>query len=72
MSTMRWGAPPPRGGGGGGGGSYHVLGAYILKPIAWLIATVASPPTHAVFRAAAPSADYVGTLGWIPNSPRCL
>jgi membrane associated rhomboid family serine protease len=39
MSTMRWGAPPPRGG-GGGGGSYHVLGIYILKPIAWLIATV--------------------------------
>jgi membrane associated rhomboid family serine protease len=40
MSSMRWGAPPPRGGGGGGGGSYHVLGLYILKPIAWLIATV--------------------------------
>jgi membrane associated rhomboid family serine protease len=40
MSTMRWGAPPPRGGGGGGGGSYHILGVHILKPIAWLIATV--------------------------------
>jgi membrane associated rhomboid family serine protease len=39
MSTMRWGAPPPRGG-GGGGGSYHVLGLFILKPIAWLIALV--------------------------------
>ena len=39
MSTMRWGPPPPRGGGGGGGG-YHVLGMYILKPIAWLIALV--------------------------------
>jgi membrane associated rhomboid family serine protease len=40
-SAMRWGAPPPRGGSGGGGhGSYHVLGLYILKPIAWLIATV--------------------------------
>ena len=36
---MRWGAPPPRGG-GGGGGSYHILGVYILKPIAWLIALV--------------------------------
>jgi membrane associated rhomboid family serine protease len=39
-SAMRWGAPPPRGGGGGGGGSYHVLGIYILRPIAWLIAIV--------------------------------
>lgn len=39
MSTMRWGAPPPRGG-GGGGGSYHILGLYILKPIAWLIAAI--------------------------------
>lgn len=38
-SSMRWGAPPPRGG-GGGGGSYHVLGVYILKPIAWLMALV--------------------------------
>jgi membrane associated rhomboid family serine protease len=38
---MRWGAPPPRGGSsGGGGGSYHVLGVYILRPIAWLIALV--------------------------------
>lgn len=38
---MRWGAPPPRGGGGGGGGgSYHVLGIYVLRPIAWLIALV--------------------------------
>ena len=39
MSTMRWGAPPPRGG-GGGGGSYQILGIFIAKPIAWLIATV--------------------------------
>ena len=38
-SAMRWGAPPPRGG-GGGGGSYHILGLFILKPIAWLIALV--------------------------------
>jgi membrane associated rhomboid family serine protease len=37
---MRWGPPPPPRGGGGGGGSYHVLGFYILKPIAWLIALV--------------------------------
>ena len=37
---MRWGAPPPRRGGGGGGGSYHVLGIYIARPIAWLIAIV--------------------------------
>ena len=36
---MRWGAPP-RGGGGGGGGSYRVLGVFIARPIAWLIATV--------------------------------
>ena len=36
---MRWGAPPRRSG-GGGGGSYHVLGVYILRPIAWLIAAV--------------------------------
>ena len=36
---MRWGPPPPRGG-GGGGGSYHVLGVFILKPVAWLIALV--------------------------------
>ena len=35
---MRWGAPP-RGGGGGGGG-YHVLGVWIPRPIAWLIAAV--------------------------------
>jgi membrane associated rhomboid family serine protease len=34
---MRWGAPPR---GGGGGGSYHVLGVFIPRPIAWLIATV--------------------------------
>jgi membrane associated rhomboid family serine protease len=40
MSTpMRWGAPP-RGGGGSGGGSYRVLGVFIARPIAWLIATV--------------------------------
>jgi membrane associated rhomboid family serine protease len=39
MSTMRWGPPPPRGG-GGGGGNYHVLGIFIARPIAWLIATV--------------------------------
>ena len=37
-SAMRWGAPPPRGGGGGGG--YNILGLFILKPIAWLIALV--------------------------------
>jgi membrane associated rhomboid family serine protease len=38
MSTpMRWGAPPR---GGGGGGSYRVLGVFIPRPIAWLIATV--------------------------------
>jgi membrane associated rhomboid family serine protease len=36
---MRWGAPP-RGGGGGGGGGYHVLGVWLPRPIAWLIATV--------------------------------
>ena len=39
-SAMRWGPPPPPRGGGGGGGSYHVLGIYILRPIAWLIAIV--------------------------------
>jgi len=39
MPAMRWGAPPPRGG-GGGGGSYNVLGIFIVKPIAWLMATV--------------------------------
>src|SRR4051812_25402922 len=39
MSTpMRWG-PPPRGG-RGGGGSYHVLGVYIPRPVAWLILIV--------------------------------
>src|SRR5687768_9599732 len=38
-SSMRWGAPPPRGG-GGGGGSYNILGLFIAKPIAWLIALV--------------------------------
>jgi membrane associated rhomboid family serine protease len=38
MSTpMRWGAPPR---GGGGGGNYRVLGVFIARPIAWLIATV--------------------------------
>ena len=36
-TPMRWG-PPPRGGGGGGGGSYQILGMFILRPIAWLIA----------------------------------
>jgi membrane associated rhomboid family serine protease len=35
---MRWGAPPR--GGGGGGGSYHILGVFILRPIAWMIALV--------------------------------
>jgi len=35
---MRWGAPP-RGGGGGGAG-YNVLGVWIPRPIAWLIAAV--------------------------------
>jgi membrane associated rhomboid family serine protease len=40
MSTpMRWGPPPP-GGGGGGRGSYHILGVFVPRPIAWLIATV--------------------------------
>jgi len=34
---MRWGAPPPRRP-RGGSGSYHVLGVFILKPIAWLMA----------------------------------
>src|SRR5947207_8412124 len=38
-SSMRWGAPPPRRT-GGSGGSYHVLGVFILKPIAWLMALV--------------------------------
>jgi membrane associated rhomboid family serine protease len=38
-SAMRWGPPPFRGG-GGGSGSYNILGLYILKPIAWLIALV--------------------------------
>src|SRR5918995_4833127 len=38
-SSMRWGPPPPRGG-GGGGGSYRILGVFILKPIAWLLALV--------------------------------
>src|SRR5260221_2567473 len=38
-TPMRWGAPP-RGGGGGGGGSYRVLGVFIARPVAWLIATV--------------------------------
>jgi membrane associated rhomboid family serine protease len=37
-TPMRWGAPPR--GGGGGGGSYHVLGVFIARPIAWLIALV--------------------------------
>jgi membrane associated rhomboid family serine protease len=38
-TPMRWGAPP-RGGGGGGGGGYHILGVWIPRPIAWLIAAV--------------------------------
>jgi membrane associated rhomboid family serine protease len=38
-TPMRWGAPP-RGAGGGGGGSYHILGLFIPRPIAWLIAAV--------------------------------
>ena len=38
-SAMRWGPPPPRGG-GGGGGSYDILGLYVLRPVAWLIAMV--------------------------------
>jgi membrane associated rhomboid family serine protease len=37
---MRWGAPPRGGAGGGGGGSYHLLGMWILRPIAWLMAAV--------------------------------
>jgi len=37
-TPMRWGAPPR--GGGGGGGSYRVLGVFIARPIAWLIAAV--------------------------------
>ena len=38
MSTpMRWGAPPR---GGGGGGGYRVLGVFLPRPIAWLIAAV--------------------------------
>src|ERR1043165_4308987 len=41
MTTpTRWG-PPPRGGGGGGGNrSYNILGVWIPRPIAWLIAAV--------------------------------
>jgi membrane associated rhomboid family serine protease len=36
---MRWGAPPPpRRGGGGGGGGYNVLGLFVAKPVAWVIA----------------------------------
>jgi membrane associated rhomboid family serine protease len=37
-TPMRWGAPPR--GGGGGGGSYHVLGVFIPRPIAWLMAAI--------------------------------
>jgi hypothetical protein len=37
---MRWGMPPRGGGFGGGGGSYNILGVFILKPIAWLMAAV--------------------------------
>lgn len=37
-TPMRWGAPPR--GGGGGGGSYRILGVFIARPIAWLIAAV--------------------------------
>ena len=36
---MRWG-PPPRGGGGGGNRGYNILGVWIPRPIAWLIAAV--------------------------------
>jgi len=39
-NPMRWGAPPRGGGGGGGFGGYNVLGVWIPRPIAWLIATV--------------------------------
>jgi membrane associated rhomboid family serine protease len=41
MATYRrWGAGPVGGGGvrGGGGGSYNVLGMFVPRPIAWLIA----------------------------------
>jgi membrane associated rhomboid family serine protease len=38
-TPMRWG-PPPRGGGGGGNRSYNILGVWIPRPIAWLIAAV--------------------------------
>jgi membrane associated rhomboid family serine protease len=37
-TPMRWGPPPS--GGRGGGGSYHVLGIFILRPIAWLLAAI--------------------------------
>lgn len=39
-NPMRWGAPPRGGGGGGGFGGYNVLGVWIPRPIAWLIAAV--------------------------------
>jgi membrane associated rhomboid family serine protease len=35
---MRWGSPPGGRFGGGGGGSYNILGQFVAKPIAWLIA----------------------------------
>src|SRR5947208_16730015 len=38
-TPMRWGAPPRRGGGGGGGG-YHVLGVFLPRAIAWLLAVI--------------------------------
>jgi membrane associated rhomboid family serine protease len=37
---MRWGPPPPPRGGGGGGGGYNIVGVFIPKPVAWLIALV--------------------------------
>ena len=37
-NPMRWGMPPR--GGGGGSGSYHVLGVFIPRPIAWLMLAV--------------------------------
>jgi hypothetical protein len=36
-TALRWGPPPP---GGGGRGSYRILGVFVPRPIAWLIALV--------------------------------